>query len=315
MSAVSTISNPLYHKVVQPLLDEHNGDASALLRAYPNFNPDEETADTFGSPYLHNACFYNHFYVIRGLLQCGAGLLSRDYTGCTPLAQACRVDGRKEVLVEWLLSEHADARATVNWTNDVGRTVLHGAALNGFCAMIHVLLKHGADITQKDFAGNTALHLATTRCGIAVARILLRHGANPTSKNNNGRTPTEQAHNLAEETPHHHRYFTYRHLMVKLLQTAERAQAILVIGEWRPNRHARFPHAYRAAMRTLVVLAKARTPAPEDVAELHSHYPRACLDLLPEELLQYLFAYISVPHVPDCWTLKKECCHSPSNTP
>ena len=30
-------------------------------------------------------------------------------------------------------------------------------------------------------------------------------------------------------------------------------------------------------------------------------YPEACLELLPEELLQYLFAWITSLPVPHCW--------------
>jgi hypothetical protein len=90
--------------------------------------------------------------------------------------------------------------------------------------------------------------------------------------------------------------------VAELLEEAERAHAVLHLGEWRPHKQACFPRGYRAAMRTLVVLAKARTPALDDASELHSHYPSACLDLLPEELLQYLFAYVTSAHVPDVWT-------------
>ena len=183
--------------------------------------------------------------------------------------------------------------------------MLHDVVQHGFCAMVRVLLKHGADITQKDVDGNTALHLASTYGYIAIARILLRHGANPSSKNNNGKTPAEQVHSLAMCTPHQV-VKNVMSVMVALLHTAERAQAVLVIGAWRPHLQPCFPHAYRAAMCTLVVLAKARTPAPEDASELHSHYSVACLDLLPEELLQYLFAYITTPHVSGAWTGESE---------
>jgi ankyrin repeat protein len=139
--------------------------------------------------------------------------------------------------------------------------------------------------------GHTALHCAASCNSNAVVRVLLAHGANPTLANKKGHTPARLARRYSRGIG-----------TAELLEKAERAHAVHALGEWRPRSHVRFPRGYRVAMRTLVVLAKARTPAPEDASELRSHYPRACLDLLPEELLQYLFAYITAPHVPDVWT-------------
>jgi hypothetical protein len=71
--------------------------------------------------------------------------------------------------------------------------------------------------------------------------------------------------------------------------------AVLQIGEWRPRLHQRFPMKYRKTLRTLVVLAKARTyvigeyPCKDRIV---SHYAVSGLSILPEELLQYLFVYV-----------------------
>jgi hypothetical protein len=64
-------------------------------------------------------------------------------------------------------------------------------------------------------------------------------------------------------------------------------------------------------MRTLVILAKAyKSGAIKKNSEgkrvILCRYECACLELLPEEILQYLFAYITTPKVPDVWTFKGE---------
>ena len=104
----------------------------------------------------------------------------------------------------------------------------------------------------------------------------------------------------------------------ELLLTADRAHAVLTLGEWRPRSHARFPFMYRRAMRTLLMLAKTRrltaqrggigiitvtvTECGRETRQVAMRYPCACLDRLPEELLQLLFAYITAADVPDVWT-------------
>ena len=162
------ITVPSYWNVVRPLLYKHEGDATKLCRRYPNFNPDAVPEDTCGLPYLLWACRVDHFHTVRGLLQCGASLLCKDKHGRSVLHYTCRSytchsclsrEYRVARLV-WLLSEHSDVRATVNWADDEGWTPLHIAANSGATAIICVLLEHGGDITLKNTDGKTALDLA-----------------------------------------------------------------------------------------------------------------------------------------------------------
>ncbi len=224
------ITSPSYLKVVRPLLCEHKGDATELRRLYPNFDPEVVPKDTYGLsyhlyglPYLHLACCKNHFYAVRGLLQCGASLLRKDnkyqwtalhwasenklWARGNNLNQQWRVD-----MVTWLLSEHSDARTTVNWVDKAMETPLYDAAYNGGTAIVRVLLAYGADITLKNVDGETALDI-------------VRNGEKFTT--------------------------------IKVLKTAETClKQQIVIGEWRPWKHSRFPRSYQNAMETLVVLAK-----------------------------------------------------------
>ncbi len=261
-------SKPSYRTIVEPLLREHDGDASELLRLFPNFDPDANARDTGANSYLRWAGYMNHFHAVRGLVQCGANLQLKGRHGCTPLYWVCRGHQKNRTdMVAWFLSKSVDVRSTVNWAN------------------VH---------------GWTPLHVAASCASSSAVRVLLKHGANPTLTNGVGETPSELA-----------RLEDWRIGTAKVLEAAERAHSVLALGEWRPHRQVTFPRHYRAAMRTLVILAKAhKSGAIEKDGDgkrvILCRYECACLDLLPEELLQYLFAYITTPEVPDVWTLKDE---------
>ena len=270
------IMNPSYYAVVEPMLRENLGDAANLLLSYPNFDTEAIPDDTRGRTYLHRACWENHVYAVRGLMQCGANLLCNGEQGRS--AMSCGgLEESKVDLAAWLLSAFADARTAINHVDKWGLSVLHLAALSGLSSMIHLLLRHEADITLKDKWGRTPLQMLREVC----RKPLTRDGA----------------------------------IKTLILEAAERAHVVLMIGEWRPRTHVHFPLKYRAAMCTLAVIAKARARQQSDTNNnnnddddddgtrcIVSRYPQACLDLLPEELLQHLFVYITLPDVPDVWT-------------
>lgn len=160
--------------------------------------------------------------------------------------------------------------------------------------LVSVLLTHSRDARETVNWGNnddnTPLNRAILYGNIAVVRVLLAHCADLTLRYHE-RTPAQFAFGKG-----------YMEI-AELLEVAERAQAVLSIGEWRPHKQACFPITYREAMQTLVVLAKARDVDLTDSSNLVSHYPQACLDLLPEEVLQFLFALTTVAPVPGGWTL------------
>lgn len=279
------ITNPSYCIVVEPILRENKGDAANLLLSYPNFDteaiPDDAHERTIlhrgriiqlhsGRTYLHRACWGNHVYAVRGLMQCGANLLCNGKQGRS--AMTCwGLDESKVNLAAWLFSTFADARTAINHVDRWRFSMLHSAALSGLSSMIHLLLRHGADITLKDKKGRTPLQMLS---------VLVR-----------------RPHTRDEA------------VKMLILEAAERAYAVLMIGEWRPWTHIHFPPKYRAAMCTLVVIAKAQARQQRDTVDntdgtrcIVSRFPQACLNLLPEELLQQLFVYITLPAVPDVWT-------------
>ena len=167
------ITNPSYHSVVEPMLREHEGNAIELRRLYPNFDP--ETVTTGGLPYLHLACRKNHFQVVRGLLECGASLRRKSGRGSTALYYACHGNQESRAdMIMWLLSEHADARSTVNWADDNGWTGLHLAAAVRATAIVRVLLAYGADITLKSTHGETPSEVARRYGNIETTEVLVK---------------------------------------------------------------------------------------------------------------------------------------------
>ncbi len=212
------ITNPSYNEVVEPILREHDGDASELLRLYPNFDAEAGTRseDTRRLPYLHWACYKNHFHAVRGLVQCGACLLCKGKQKRTALLRVCygEEESRAEIAA-WLLSEHADARTAINWTTTSGYNSLYIAAIYG----------------------NTM-----------VVRVLLRYGADPTLANKYGNTPAAAA-------ARNHKYPKLASILVAAQRARHRVQQL---GEWRPRNHAQYSGGFRDAMTSLVILAKAR---------------------------------------------------------
>jgi len=160
------------HAEVHALLAD-DGEPSALLHAFPHFDANATAPGLGGWPYLHWACLENRFATVRGLLACGASLpLQWMPGGSFPLLFACigGEESRAE-LMAWLLTEHADARETVNWSDRIGVTCLHRAAYHNNVALARVLLLHDADLTL-ECEGRTPAQHARQYGRIEVAEVL-----------------------------------------------------------------------------------------------------------------------------------------------
>ncbi len=92
----------------------------------------------------------------------------------------------------------------------------------------------------------------------------------------------------------HRRYIYYCSTRSKLLL----ASVIFTTrADWRPVLHGTFPPRVREGVRTILVLRKARDTKKSTEKMMYARYPSACLCLLPEELMQYLFIYVcSIPN-------------------
>jgi hypothetical protein len=71
-------------------------------------------------------------------------------------------------------------------------------------------------------------------------------------------------------------------------------------GLWRPHRQHLFPVGLREATRTVCILARAADTVDEH-GVIASHYEAAYLHLLPEELIQEIYAYLTLAPVSTAW--------------
>jgi ankyrin repeat protein len=128
--------------------------------------------------------------IAKLLLDYGADLESRDYSGRTPLSWA--VEGDPKV-VKLLLDNGADIESKDN----SGRTPLSWAVERN-TEMVGLLLNNGADIESKDDSGRTPLSWAMEK-GSKAVKLLLDNGADSESKDNSGRIPLSWGETTAED--------------------------------------------------------------------------------------------------------------------
>ena len=69
------------------------------------------------------------------------------------------------------------AGASLSVVDNMGRTTLHTAAMNGCTELVDILLKAGANLFVVDNAGWTPLHIAALTGHTEVADLLLKAGA------------------------------------------------------------------------------------------------------------------------------------------
>jgi hypothetical protein len=186
---------------------------------------------------------------------------------------------KRSELVRYFLSTYPSALATLDWQDDMGFTALHHAAA-------------------------TALHSTAVVCA------LLRFDANAGLRNNRDA--------IARNVLKPNMSSVCRASLYAILENAGNAYNILPRSGWRPRLQRRLPRPYRDATVTLVILAKChrvrfhqestRTYFEDRIEvvrrttlERNVRYPQTCLELLPEELLQYLFVWITSVPVPPCW--------------
>ncbi|ELW68199.1 Dysferlin-interacting protein 1 [Tupaia chinensis] len=72
-----------------------------------------------------------------------------------------------------------------------GLAALHEAVLSGSLECVKLLVKHGADIHQRDEAGWTALHMACSDGYPDIARYLISLGADRDAANDDGDLPSD----------------------------------------------------------------------------------------------------------------------------
>ena len=85
----------------------------------------------------------------------------------------------------------------VNFTDDVGQTLLNWAAAFGTAEMVDLLCMHGSDVNRG--VRLSSLHYAACFGRPQIARTLLKYGANPELRDEDGNTPLDKARERNDE--------------------------------------------------------------------------------------------------------------------
>lgn len=132
-------------------------------------------------------------HLMRLLLDKGFKLSGEDLNKGEALVWAAKEN--REKLVHLLLHEGAD----VNYKHaqDKENSACHSAAWNGFCDILVLLHKAGADITARNKFGQTPLHYAViTRHFEVICLLITTLGAPVTCEDQDGWTPLHNAARL-----------------------------------------------------------------------------------------------------------------------
>lgn len=92
---------------------------------------------------------------------------------------------------EALIAAVSGGNVDINFTDDVGQTLLNWAAAFGTTEMVEFLCEKGADVNRGQ--RSSSLHYAACFGRPSIAKVLLRHGANADLRDEDGKTPLEKA--------------------------------------------------------------------------------------------------------------------------
>lgn len=159
------------------------------LRVILDQNPTLATASDLGRTLLSDAAFHWDISRVQMLLEYGANVNTEDRLGHSVLYQTTRSSAGAETescaVVELLIRHGAD----VNARSGPGQsTPLHMAARRGHVAMAEVLLDAEAEIEMRDSKGETPLRRAVNCGQKGVVLLLLARGADPLSQDKQGNT-------------------------------------------------------------------------------------------------------------------------------
>lgn len=119
---------------------------------------------------LHLVAYFGHRQVAEVLLASGANVHARSRNTLVNMPLHAAVAGKREDLVEILVSQGAD----VNAVQEGGWTPLHEAADRGHLELVQILIEHGAFINPRKDDGETPRAIAARKGHKDVADYL-RH--------------------------------------------------------------------------------------------------------------------------------------------
>lgn len=83
--------------------------------------------------------------------------------------------------------------STATTEDELGRTLLHKAALDGSSDVVQMLIAANANVNARDQYGCTPLHLAVWRGHKDIAKLLVEHDARVDARDTGGHTPLDLA--------------------------------------------------------------------------------------------------------------------------
>lgn len=132
---------------------------------------------------LYKASEWNHATIVEMLVQNGADVNCKTYTGATPLHMSCA--GGNEMVSEYLINHGADVNAKELSCDD---TPLFYAVNSKKIVLVDLLLKRGANLEHKNLEGETAIFTAIRSRDVGMVKFLLDHGAKKDVTDNHGNT-------------------------------------------------------------------------------------------------------------------------------
>ncbi|XP_060681238.1 protein phosphatase 1 regulatory subunit 16A [Hemiscyllium ocellatum] len=163
---------------------------------------------------LHAAATCGHLHLVQELIQHGANLMAVNADGNMPydlceddvtldyiesaMAQQDitqeKIDESRMATERWMIEDVQqllESESDLNSQNDVGTSLLHIAAANGYADVAELLLAHKARVNLKDADGWEPLHAAACWGQVDMVELLLAHGASLNARSFLDETPID----------------------------------------------------------------------------------------------------------------------------
>ncbi len=214
--------------------------------------------------------------ILLSLFVCNGMQAAAASDSCWHLLRAAK-QGDWEQVIDRI--EEAGGEADLGARNQKGKTLLHLAAYEGQLEAVKCLVAREANLEARDNDGGTPLSYAASQGHLKVVKYLEKWGADINVVDNEGCTPLRWAavfccfdveKYLLEQgaafgrakqdgTPSNFASLWISRERIEYLEDVSTHSMDLssIHGEWRPENHENLPLAWRAALSTLVLLAKA----------------------------------------------------------